>query len=42
MPRCVYCGHDAGAYDEHDDCLEAALDQAELEADVARDEGRES
>ena len=28
MPACVYCGRDAGEYDEHDECVERALEVA--------------
>ena len=26
--RCVYCGREAGAHDEHDECVELALESA--------------
>lgn len=33
MPACVYCGRDAGEYDEHDECVEAALELELAEED---------
>lgn len=32
-PPCVYCGRDAGEYDEHEECVAQALEQA-LEAEL--------
>jgi hypothetical protein len=32
-PTCIYCGRDAGAYDEHDACRERAIAADDLEPD---------
>lgn len=33
-PACVYCGEDAGAFDEHAECVERALHDPETLADA--------
>jgi hypothetical protein len=37
MPACVYCGRDAGEYDEHPECVEASV-----EAVLDEDQGDEA
>lgn len=27
MPRCIYCGENAGAHDEHNECVERSIEQ---------------
>lgn len=34
MAACVYCGLDAGDYDEHDACVELALEEAIVEEEL--------
>lgn len=38
MPACIYCGKDAGPYDEHEECVELALEGALDDAEEAEAE----